>query len=362
MKFIRESLRDKKEYVVADHAGKGYKRMHQNEGLPWPEAFLTALDEQWETVKSQRPIHNYPPLSLEPLRMATANLHHISENQIEIFSGSSEALTVLVTACAETGRSICFPSPSFSLYKELVSQAGAEPVPLRLNSKSEYSDKELFSDKTKEASAIFLCSPNNPTGTLLEIERIEKLLNHTDALVVVDEAYFEFAEANGAVSSLSLLKKYENIVVLRTLSKAWSAPSLRIGFAFGNPDVISVLRALRPPYSVTTYSFYSALFILQHGFQDMKARVKVVLSERKRLEDELKKLGIDTYPSEANFIFFHFDQAVELEEYLRTQKKILIRIWPETPKRKASVRLSICDSLTNTDFLQAFQEFLNDNQ
>jgi histidinol-phosphate aminotransferase len=169
---------------------------------------------------------------------------------------------------------------------------------------------------------IYLCSPNNPTGNLLEREEIYRILKHFPGIVVVDEAYIDFADT---LSLIRNLVSYPNLMVLQTLSKAWGAAGIRLGMAFASPEIITVLNKIKYPYNVSRLTQEYALQLL-HREDEMKRQVDIIISERVRLAAALQQLPFvkHVFPSDANFILVRVADANATYQYL-VREKVIVR-------------------------------------
>ncbi len=193
---------------------------------------------------------------------------------------------------------------------------------------------------------MFLCSPNNPTGNSVELEAIQFLLQNFKVLVILDEAYIDFSDK---ASTIELLSKYSNLVVLQTLSKAYGAAGLRIGMAFGNTNIIQYLNKVKPPYNVSTPNQELVIETIQEG-----CAIQDIVQERNRLSLALKGLSIveKVYPSDANFLLFKVKDANAVYRQLLDQG-IVIR--NRNKQVKNCLRVSIGTSEQNNLFIQTLK-------
>ncbi|NBW82918.1 histidinol-phosphate aminotransferase family protein, partial [bacterium] len=241
--------------------------------------------------------------------------------------GSSQALTLLAEALFAPGRKIAITSPSFSLYAHLVRLYGAEVIDIPLDENFEFSAQTLFSEQVMNAHVAMICSPNNPTGTALSHQSLLEFADRFAGVVVVDEAYFEFLEARGETSCVKFATTRPNVIVLRTLSKAWSAAGLRVGAMIGCPEVISVFRALKPPYSIAWPSEVLASFVLSQKVAETRKKVALTVSMVDELQALLRRCsGVELLSeSRANFVFFRTLRADLLEQTLNREGFLIRR-------------------------------------
>ena len=190
--------------------------------------------------------------------------------------------------------------------------------------------------KITSGGLLFICSPNNPTGNCIAHERIKEIAQLFEGIVVVDEAYIEFSETSSAVR---LLPQLPNLVVLKTMSKAWGMAGARIGMAFGNPQIIAVLNKIKPPYNVNAMTQQTALEALKR-WSKMEESVQEIRSEREKLKSVFVELPIvkKVYPSEANFLLVEFEQPTLVFQAL-TRSGIVVR--NRSRQVKGCLRISI---------------------
>lgn len=339
-------------------------RLHQNEGLPWPsglaaqEMAVQGMEILLEALISERSFNLYPNLVPTKLTRAFAKYLEIPEENIEVTSGSSQGLCILAQACFEPGRTIAITSPSFSLFEGYAKLYGAEIVPIFLSKNYSFTREAIFSLEVLATDVAIFCSPNNPTGGIVPYDWLCEFSDKYSGLVVVDEAYFEFAHALGFKSFLQECITRPNVLVLRTLSKAWGAAGLRVGAMIASKPLIKVFSALTPPYSVPFPSDVLATWFLQKRQQDLADRVKITLAEKVRVETFLQSIpGIELFQSHANFVCFTHVRAAALEFHLRTEHSILIRFYME-PRLQNFIRANVWTPESNTRFLQCTKDFL----
>jgi histidinol-phosphate aminotransferase len=315
----------------------GLTRLHQNEMLLLDESDRTELaDELRFRMQSSEAFNTYPSLQSDELLNAFAQSLNVPFENIEVTAGSSQALTLIAEALFGPHRTVAITTPSFSLYAHLAALYGSPVVPVSLDEKFEYSAAALFSEQVLNAQAAILCTPNNPTGTTLSFETIVEFAGTFKGVVVIDEAYFEFFAAQGGKSCVQWAIGRKNVIVLRTLSKAWAAAGLRVGAMVAHKDVISLFRALKAPYSIAWPSEVLAAFILSKKQAVTHERVKQTVQQVAEIEQCLRTLGgIETLSnSKANFVFFKTERAAELEKTLAASGFLI--------RRYSSGRLENC--------------------
>ena len=235
----------------------------------------------------------YPDPDATALRRRAASVYGVPVDSILVGNGSDELLSLLVRAVVDPGGAVAYPVPTYSLYRTLVDlhEARAVEVPFPGDWRLPPALAEV------EASLTFLCNPNAPSGTVVPIAQIAELARRVHGVLVVDEAYVDFA----ADHALRLLPDYPNVVVLRTLSKSFSLAGLRVGLAFAHPDLIDGLRTVKDSYNVNRLTQLGAEAALG-DLPVMERNVERIRATRTVLIAELEQLGFTVPPSEANFV------------------------------------------------------------
>lgn len=254
-----------------------------------------------EAVNRIAPLmHQYPESNLEDLKEKIASYCGIKASNIIVGGdGADEILDVLGKTLIEPGDEFIVPLPSYMYYEFTLKIHGAIPVYAKWNVEDNKVDidsvLDTITDKTK---IIFLCTPNNPTGGLIDKEDIEKVLGSTDVLVVVDEAYIEFAE----VDNIDLLDKYDNLLILRTFSKVFGLSGMRIGYALSNEEFIEYMHRIKPVFSLTKLSHAAALATLDDK-EYIKKSIEIGIESREYLYENMLKFDkLHVYASKANYI------------------------------------------------------------
>ncbi|MEW6715190.1 MAG: histidinol-phosphate transaminase [Nitrospirota bacterium] len=267
-----------------------------------------------KTVKTNR----YPDPEAKSLRNILARQFEVKPENILHGNGSDELIQCLITTF---GGPVLFPTPTFSMYRIISQAQGEESTGIPLDEKFDLDIEEMLKAvRKRDPKLIFLSSPNNPTGNSFSAERILKIIRQSKGLVIVDEAYKAFSDKK---SFLPLLKKYQNLIILKTLSKIGLA-GLRVGFMIAHKDVIDEVNKVRLPFNLNSLSQKLAVETLKKSAL-MRSEIKAIVSERKKLFDEMKKIkGIEPYPSDANFILFRTDESDKIYKEL-LKRGILIR-------------------------------------
>lgn len=295
--------------------------------------------------------NRYPAAGAPDLRERFAGYYGVKKNMILPGNGSDELIQILCMALRGKIRGVLVPSPTFSMYKIIALNTGNTVVEVPLDKKFDL-DVEAIAVRIKNnfPALIFLSSPNSPTGNLFSRERIEAVIRKTPGVVVIDEAYGAFA----GQTLLPLLKKYKNVVFLKTLSKLGMA-SIRLGFLIGHADLIGQLDKVRLPYNINTLSQRAAGFFLDHEGEFIK-QIKEIIQRRQELYREMKKIKwITPYPSRANFIFFScaFD-ANRIYKDLISQG-VIVKMLNLAPRMPDGIRVTVGSKKENQVFLNALK-------
>jgi histidinol-phosphate aminotransferase len=244
----------------------------------------------------------YPSGDVYYLRHKLANLFGLDPEQFLVGNGANEVIGFVIKAFCEKGDNIVTADKTFAVYEWMAQFSGFEPrlVPLRDYAFDEEGMLARIDARTK---VLFVCNPNNPTGMYWNEERLRGFLDRVDGrmIVVVDEAYCEFVEADDFPDGITLIKEYPNLVVFRTFSKMYGLAGLRIGYLAGNPDVVNAIRRTCIVYSVNAVAQEAALAAV--GDQEHIARTRAMVREGKKfLKKELARLGLPLITGEGNFV------------------------------------------------------------
>jgi histidinol-phosphate aminotransferase len=318
--------------------------------------FLDANENSLGSVTDE--VHNrYPDPLQSDLKNEIAALENIAANQIFLGNGSDECINVLIQCFCVSGKDkVVILPPTFSMYEHAahVMNIGITEVFLKEETFQLNVDEILTQSKDNAVKIIFICSPNNPTGNLMNEQAIETVLNSFNGLVVIDEAYQDFA---GNKSWVTRLNEFENLVVINTFSKAWGMADARLGMLFANKEIIQYLNIIKMPYNVTQHTINLALEALNK--LDVKNQfINELLSGRKWLENQMKEIKFiyKIYPSDANFILFKVEDANGLYKYLLS-KKVIVRNRDKAPLLKGCLRVSVGTAAENSKFIEALKEY-----
>jgi len=304
-------------YVPGEQPREGdFVKLNTNEN-PYPPSprVLSALRKA-----AGRSLRLYPEPLSDSLRSAAASAYGVAPENIMVGNGSDELLSILMRCFVGTHDRVFYPEPTYSLYDTLI--AIQDGVKAAIPYPADFSLPEGLYSQT--AALTFVCNPNSPSGTLLPLEAIERLARTISGILVVDEAYIDFAEG-GQVSAIALLPSRPNLVVLRTFSKSFSLAGMRIGLAFAAGEIIAGMNKVKDSYNVNRLSQIAAIEALG-DLAWMRRNVRRIQTSRKKLSAGLKKLGFRVYPSQANFVMARREgeNQKELYEELK-RRRIFVR-------------------------------------
>ncbi|MFP4646467.1 MAG: histidinol-phosphate transaminase [Candidatus Acetothermia bacterium] len=283
------------------------------------------------------PFNRYPSTSARPLRKKLARFLGLNLDMVVVGNGSDELIPYFIKLF--DGDRIVVVSPTFDMYRFYGALEGLEVVEVPLKEDFQLPLSEL-KRQVQDARALILCSPNNPTGNCYRRKEIVELLE-TETPLILDEAYHEFAGR----SQQDLLEDFDNLVLLRTFSKAFSLAGARVGYALASDDIIDYLLRIKPPYNLSTLAIKTAETVLEQP-QIMEERVQYIVEERNRMISELKEY---CYPSQANFVLMNLD----LHQYLK-KRGILVREFSDPLADK--IRVTVGERSANDKLIEAIKD------
>lgn len=313
------------------------------------EIFLDANENPYPS-----PYNRYPDPLQWKVKEKLSELKGVKPEQTFLGNGSDEAIDLLIRAfCEPHVDSILITPPTYGMYAVCadVNAVGIEQLSLTPDFDIDLNTlPKTFKSHTK---ILFLCSPNNPSGNLLSREKVVEVLNRFPGLVVVDEAYIDFASSQSFTSELS---NYPSLVILQTFSKAWGLAGLRLGMCFASEEIINIINKIKYPYNVNVFTQEQALSALLNVNKKNES-VKEIISERYKLADSLSKLSIvkKIFPSDANFLLVQVDNAPATYEYLM-QRGIIVRDRSKVTLCNNCIRITIGTPKENQDLLTALKE------
>ncbi len=268
--------------------------------------------------------NRYPDPHQHLLKKAVADLKNVDAGQVFLGNGSDEAIDLLFRVFCEPGRDeVVIPRPTYGMYNVSASINNIRVIAPILTPAFELDAAVITESITPATKLVFLCSPNNPSGNLLDIHEIELVLNSFPGIVIIDEAYIDFAVTPGWVCRLG---EFPNLVVLQTFSKAWGLAGLRLGMCFAHPVVVGLLDKIKPPYNINAFTQHAVQHAITTGQARKNAWVEEIKHERNWLVQQLKGLPLarQIFSSDANFLLVQMTDAKSIYERL-VQEGIIVR-------------------------------------
>lgn len=303
-----------------------------------------------------QPYNRYPDPLQRTLKEKISSLKNVDVQNIFLGNGSDEPIDLLIRAFCEPGiDNIVSIDPTYGMYQVAADISGVELRKVTLTPEFDLDKKALLAATDKLSKLIFLCSPNNPTGNSLNKENMLEAVKSFDGLVVVDEAYIDFAPGK---SLLSELTNYPNLVILQTFSKAWGMAGIRLGMAFASTEIIGVLNKIKYPYNLNILTQQKALGLLKQDKQ-VSDWVKLLIDERKNVAAELEKLPfvVKVFPSDANFLLVKMHDAHGIYNYL-TEEGIIVRNRSKVFLCEDSLRITIGSENENRILLETLNNLI----
>jgi histidinol-phosphate aminotransferase len=322
------------------------ERMHANE-MPW----------RAQGDNSIAGLNRYPEPQPHALVERMARMYDVPSSQVLVGRGSDEAIDLLVRAFCRAGmdRVVICP-PTFGFYKVAARIQGAEVVEIPLVEHGFSLDADAVIAAGRSAKIVFLCSPNNPTGNLLDEGDLLRIIRSlaTDALVCVDEAYVEFS---GRASLTSRLSELPNLVVLRTLSKAYALAGARCGTMLAAEEIVNLLKRIIPPYAIPESTVEDVLRLTEAPQRVIAVdRIRTILAERERMRTRLEASTavVRVFPSDANFLLV---QCRDARRFLEADKAVglLVRDFSTAPRLEGCLRISVGTPEQNDRLLAAVE-------
>ena len=301
--------------------------------------------------------NRYPDPLANGLRDLIAEANGLDRDQVIMGNGGDELLFDMALAWGGPGRTFLNMPPTFSVYKNNAQLTNTTIVDVpRLPDFSIDEEAVIARLEQGDIDYTIVTSPNNPSGNLVDITFVERMLQASDALVMIDEAYFEFSRQ----TVRPLLGRYENLIILRTFSKAFSLAGVRMGYLLGSESVLREFKKVRQPYSVDAVSQAIARVVYANRAEFEKG-IQLIIDERARLLDALGAMrGVEAYPSEANYILFRLDDSVDAGQVWQRllDAGVLVRDFSRSAGLENCLRVSVGSPDENTRFLEELGKVL----
>lgn len=279
--------------------------------------FLDANENPFNTDYNR-----YPDPYQHQLKAAISEIKQIPKENILLGNGSDEVLDLIFRAfCEPKEDEIISMPPTYGMYQVLANLNNIKTIEVPLKEDFQIDVESVLFSITGNTKLIFICSPNNPSGNLLQINDIKTILDKFSGLVVIDEAYIDFAANSSFISELN---DYPNLIITQTFSKALAHAGIRVGMCFASERIISVLNKIKPPYNINQLSQKKALEVIQ-DFETYLFQVEIIKSERELLSEEIKTISWieHVYPSQSNFLLCKVDDANYRYNQLLEQKIVV---------------------------------------
>ncbi|MFC4220294.1 histidinol-phosphate transaminase [Flagellimonas marina] len=311
--------------------------------------FLDANENPFENG-----VNRYPDPYQRSLKSVLAEQKRVSEANMLLGNGSDEVLDLIFRAFCEPNQdNIITLPPTYGMYKVLSGINAVENREVLLTSDFEPNVSEILKAVDKNTKLLFLCSPNNPTGNAFSRGKVQELIENFNGLVVIDEAYIDFSEQE---SWLSGLKKYPNLMVTQTLSKAYGMAGIRLGICYASEDTISILNKIKPPYNVNQLTQQQALKRVKNQ-EAVEKEVTQILQERDALIEALKSMKFvqEIYPTDANFVLAKVDDANKRYNEL-LERHVVVRNRSTQPLCANTLRFTVGTPVENKKLIAILKQ------
>lgn len=347
--IIKPAVRALRAYTLSPH--RASVKINQNEN-PW-DAPAEIKDEVLRRFAARK-WSRYPDFVPVSLHERLAEFAGWKANGVIAGNGSNELIQALLTVSIGPGKRVLISEPTFTLYKQVATVLGGEVETVLLTSELTYDGAALLKTiEEKQPDVTIICSPNNPTGCVINESDLVALLQASRGLVAIDEAYHEFAQQ----SVVPLLNEYENLIVLRTFSKAMAFAALRVGYLLASPELVTEIRKAVLPYNLNAFSQIAAEVAIEKYPTLLGPTVEAILKERERLHTAMSKIrALRPLKSQANFMVVKLDGDVRqiFEELLK--RDILVRDVSGYPMLGEYFRVSVGTPEENDRLVRALHE------
>jgi len=319
-----------------------------------PKAWLSRLAEMLPSIQ----INQYPDTRYTELLEKICDYAGVGEENVVVTNGADEGIDIVTKTFIDYGDKVVVSTPTYSMLKISSQLAGAEvlEVPRKQPGFEDDVEEIVRACKDEKANVVFLCNPNNPTGNFTEIERIRAIAEETGCWIVVDEAYYEYCGR----SAVNLIFEHTNVVIIRTLSKAFSLAGARVGYILAHEETVKKLNFVRPPNSLSAISVKLASIALS-DVEQMRKWVSEIVMERGECYRELNSTGkVEAYPSETNFILFRVKEGdAKVVHRKLLGKGICLRNLAEVRGLENCLRVTVGVREQNERFLNELKSILS---
>lgn len=305
------------------------------------------------------PHNRYPDPMQTEVKILISKIKGVGTEHIFLGNGSDEAIDLVFrTFCRPGTDNVVSIAPTYGMYEVCANVNDVEYRKVLLDSNFQFDADTLLKATDEHTKAIFLCSPNNPTGNNLNAKEVKKVIEHFEGLVVVDEAYIDFSSQE---SYLKQLDRYPNLIILQTFSKAWGCAAIRLGIAFASSEIIAIMNKVKYPYNVNELTQQEAIRLLEKHYQ-VNEWISSLLTERKYLIEAFGKLDccLHIYPTDANFFLTKVTDAKSIYSYL-VRQGIIVRNRTNVILCKDCLRITIGTRHENITLIEALQKYKDEN-
>ncbi len=320
-------------------------KLHANENS---HPLDSRLMKQLQARLVDLPLNRYPDPDCAGLKQILANRLNVKVDQLMIGNGSDELIQILIQIFCDPGDALAVPDPTFAMYNIIAKGMGVRPVPFPLDEHWDLkAEPFLESIRDQSVRIIFFSYPNNPTGNCFSAEELQKVIEVFDGIVVLDEAYYDFART----SFIDQLDNHNNLIILRSLSKIGLA-GLRVGYGVAAPEIIREVDKIRLPYNSNMLSQVFSEMVLSE-FSLVEEQIDKIIDERRHMQEALQDItGVTPFHSDANFILFRTlcESRTIFDELAK--RGILVRDLSAHPRLKNCLRVTVGTSEENSQFLK----------
>lgn len=358
--LVQKEVRNLSSYevktILEKKPDKKIVKMNLNENFAISrEAINNLLLETCNTID----VRSYPPPRGSLAVKAISDFVGFDESEISVANGADEIMDLLMKVFVRRGSKVIVVEPSFPMYTFFTELYGGKKVTVMLKRNFSLDVDAILKRADKETKLLFICSPNNPTGNQFNDSEIKFILDEFKGIVVVDEAYGDFASN----SIINWVREYDNLAILRSFSKSFGLAGLRLGYLVSSQHVVKYIQRVMGPFNVNSMT-QQAITLALKNWKFFKEQIDLVIKERNWLMDNLKKIdGIDPYPSSANFILFKVTKerlnSTTLTERLE-KRKVLVKDRGHLQLLENCIRVTIGTRKMNQAFLSALQASLEE--
>ena len=301
------------------------------------------------------PYNRYPDPMQRKLKDCIAQVKGIPAGSIFLGNGSDEAIDLLYRCFCRPGiDNVVAIEPTYGMYKVCADINDVEYRPVQLDDHYQMNGQKMLDTCDEHTKLIWICSPNNPTGNLMDHNEMLTVINRFEGIVVIDEAYSDFSRQRPWRLDLA---HHPNLVVLNTMSKAWASAAIRLGMAFASPEIIAILNKVKYPYNVNQLTQQQAMQTLQ-ATTDISRWVRIILEERTHMVEAFRQLPIceEVFPTDANFFLARVTDAPSIYNYL-VDKGIIVRNRTRVQLCNNCLRITIGTRNENAELLGALRQY-----